>query len=159
MPWKQILFLKYPTLLLIVKIWKVVKALLGYQGFTEYSPLLDNKHLHELHSIGKMKECENGDINCLAQTYEYMTLKSFQELRKEYAIPNQSFYRYLKDRHALRMQFKEKTLGWNEIPLLLEVVSASSSKGLISDLYVNICKAAVEGVEDLRRSSEGMYWT
>lgn len=47
------------------------------------------------------------------------------------------------------MQFKEKTLGWNEIPLLLEVVSASSSKGLISDLYVNICKAAVEGVEDL----------
>lgn len=32
-------------------------------------------------------------------------LKSFQEIREEYAVPNQSFYRYLQVKHALDTQF------------------------------------------------------
>lgn len=36
---------RYTTVQMMVKSWESVKALLGYNGFSEFSPLWDNKNL------------------------------------------------------------------------------------------------------------------
>lgn len=74
---------------------------MGYRGFTEYSRLWDNKNLQELQVMGKIKEWESCGISRLTHIYEDRTLKSFQDLREEYDILNQSFSKYLQIRHAL----------------------------------------------------------
>lgn len=109
---------KCPTMELMEKGRKTTKALLGYHGFTEYSPLWDIKNLKELNVMGEIEEWERCGIDCLAKMFRTGSLKSFQELREEYAVPNRSFYRYLQIRHALNAQFKEEALEWSEMSLL-----------------------------------------
>lgn len=45
---------KCPTTQLMVKSWESVKNVLGYVGFSEFSPLWDNKNLNELKVMGGM---------------------------------------------------------------------------------------------------------
>lgn len=71
---------------------------------------------------------------------------------EEYAIPNRSFYRYLQIRHALEAQFSGKEPVWCEMFCLRKLVNASSTKGLISDLYGRLNATGQEGtVENKNR--------
>lgn len=62
-----------PTLIMITKMWESVKTLMEYRGFTEYSPIWNNKKLHKLQFMGKIKEWENQGINRLAHLYKDST--------------------------------------------------------------------------------------
>lgn len=65
---------------------------------------------------------------------------------EEYAIPNRSFYRYLQIRHALDAQFSGKEPEWCEKPSLRKLVNASTSKGLVSDMYRSLNMMGQEGL-------------
>lgn len=118
-------------------------------GYTEFSPIWDNKHLQEVENVEKSKECERCGLRRLAKLYKDTILKSFQELREEYGVSRQSFYKYLQIRHALKKQFKERPLERSEIAILRKVVDACLSKGLISKMYGNICEVAIDGKREL----------
>lgn len=77
-------------------------------------------------------------MHLLNQLFKNGTLKSFQELREQYAIPNMSFFRCLQIRHALGEQSRERALEWSKIPLLQKAINAKTLKGLISGLYPHI---------------------
>lgn len=74
-----------------------------------------------------------------------------------YGISNHSFYRYLQIRHALSIQFKTHAIEWSKVPLLQRVIKTGTSKGLISELFAQICSRVIEGPESLsskKRSEE-----
>lgn len=85
----------------------------------------------------------------LIQLYRETTLKSFQELREEYGIARQSFYKYLQIRHALNKQFRVKLLEFSGITVLRKVVDANLTRGLISEIYENICEVVINEKEEL----------
>lgn len=85
--------------------------------------------------MGKIEEWERSDIHYLVQLHRAGRLKSFKEIREEYAVPNKSFYRHLQVRHALDAQFREEVPEWSEMSSLRKVVNARTSKELISDMY------------------------
>lgn len=113
-------------------------TLMGYNGLTEYAPIWSNRYLQELAPMEKINAWEELGIGRLVQLYVGSTLKSFAELRREYGIPNHSFYRYLQIRHALNAQFKTQVVEWNRAPLLHKLAQSGTAKGLISELYAQI---------------------
>lgn len=42
-----------PTTQLMVRVWETVRTMLGYGGFSEFSPIWDNKNLRELKVMGE----------------------------------------------------------------------------------------------------------
>lgn len=145
-----------PTTQLMIRSWKMVKAVLGYSGFSEFSPLWNNKNLKEHSVMGKMEEWDRRGIHRLRQMYRAGRMKLFQELREEFAVPNRLFFGYLQVRHALEAQFKGKEIEWSEMPLLRKLVNSKGSRGLISEIYRSIIKAGQEGeVEPKRRTKWG----
>lgn len=140
------------TVQLMVRSWESVKTVIGYAGFSKFSPLWDNKNLKELKVMGKIEVWDRRGIHCLAQLYRAGRFKSFQEIVEEYAVPNRLFYSYLQVRHALDAQFRGKEPEWREMSLLRKLVNTSISKGLISDMYGCISMAGQEGeVESKKR--------
>lgn len=44
-----------PTFMLIKKTWEISKKILGCQGYTEFSPIWDKKHLKEVENVERSK--------------------------------------------------------------------------------------------------------
>ncbi|PIO12292.1 hypothetical protein AB205_0045360 [Aquarana catesbeiana] len=122
-----------PTVQLMIRSWKTVKAVLGYTGFSEFSPIWNSKNLEELNVMGKIEEWDRRGIHCLAQLYRAGRLKSFQEIREEYAVPNRLFFSYLQVRHALEVQFRGKVIEWSEMPLLRKLIKWEEDVGTITE--------------------------
>lgn len=118
------------TLKLIAKVWQSVKIVMGYKEITECAPIWNNRQLQELVLMEKINEWEESGIGQLAQLYEGSTLKTFVELRREYGIPTNLFYRYLQIRHALNAQFKTQVVKWSRAPLLQRLVESGTTKGV-----------------------------
>lgn len=49
---------------------------------------------------------------------------------------------YLQLEHALKAQFRNYSLVWNETPLLHSILQAAPTKGLISKIYNQLSKEA-----------------
>lgn len=141
-----------PTTQLMVKSWTKVKKIMGYVDFSEFSPLWDNSKLNEVKIMGKIEEWDRQGIHFLSQLYKAGSLKTFQELVIEFAIPNRSFYRYLQVRHALDAQFNGKEPLWSDMISLRKLADSDSTKGLISDMYRSL-RSSLQGVrvEDKNR--------
>lgn len=129
-----------PKLKMITRVWQTTKRIMGYKGTSEYSPIWNNKNLQELLSVDSNKLWERCGISRLIQIYEGDTLKSFEELKYEYGMPNRVFYTYLQIRHALSKQFDRQPPIWCRIPLLQTIIKSESSKGLISEIYTQLIK-------------------
>lgn len=139
-----------PTIKLITKVWKSIKALKGMGGETRFTPLWDNKNLQELIQIGKIRIWETKGIVKLVQLYNGSTLKTFSSLKEEFDVPNHSYYNYLQIRHALRAQFGEPGPSWSLSPILQRLCSSDGSGGFIAEMYPHICKGSMEGPEKLK---------
>lgn len=124
----------------MMKAWDTAKILLSYRGFSDLTPLWGNSKLGELQKVGTIKEWERCGLRYFSQLFQEGNLKTFQELRAQYALPNKSFFRYLQVRHALVVQFRGKTLEWSAIPILQKLINGDSTKGLISNIYPYINK-------------------
>lgn len=140
-----------PTNQLMIRCWKMVKKILGYVGFSEFSPLWNNKNLKELSVMGKIEEWDRKGIHRLMQLYRAGRLKSFQEIREEFELPNGLLFGYLQLRHALEVQFKGKEIEWCEMPMLRKLVNSMEFRGLISKMYKSISKEGQEGEVEPRR--------
>lgn len=125
------------------------KEILEYQGFTDLSPLWNNRHLQELSNVEKSRDWERCGLTRLSQLYRLGVFKSFLELREDYGISYKSFFKYLQVRHALRIQFKEKPPEWCEANFLWKIIDANVSRGLISFIYDCICDRVIKENEDL----------
>lgn len=125
----------YPTIIMLTKVWKTVKNQMRYNGCNEYTPIWNNRNLQEIHKIGKVREWEDQGIKKLRQLYSGNTLQKFSELESEFNLSPGSFYAYLQLEHALKAQFKNYSLVWNETPLLHSIFQVAPTKGLISKIY------------------------
>lgn len=121
-----------PTYKLVTKVWQATKRIMGYGGPTEFSPIWYNKGLKELLTLEKNWIWALHGLCRPAQLYKVNILKSFTELRREYGIPNNTFYTYLQIRHALDSQFSNCPLEWCNAPLLNKIIRANTTKGLIA---------------------------
>lgn len=121
-----------PTYKLIINVWQATKRIMGYGGYTEFSPIWDNRGLRELLTLEKNWIWVRHGIRRLVQLFEGKNLKPFIELGREYGIPNNTFYTYLQIRHALNSQFSNCPLEWCNVPLLNKIIRANSTKGLIA---------------------------
>lgn len=54
---------------LLVKLWKMIKSLLQYEGYTEFAPLWDNEFQKELGGLGAFSDWRRWDIERLVQLY------------------------------------------------------------------------------------------
>lgn len=134
------------TLKMIIKVWQTVRKIMGYNGISEYSPIWNNKYLHELLTIDKNKLWERCGVSRLIQLYEGDTLKSFEDLRQDYGIPNQIFYSYLQIRHSLGEQFSAQPLAWSKISLLQKIIKSDTTKGLIAEIYAQLMNRIITQV-------------
>lgn len=80
------------------------------QRINRIYPLWGNRKLEEIQKMGAVRQWERSGLNVIVQLYQDGSLKSFQELKDQYAIPNKSFYRYLQIRHASTEKFRGRIL-------------------------------------------------
>lgn len=66
---------KIPTFTLVNKLWEIVKRMLGYWVYTEFSPIWNNKHLKEVEHIEKCKVWEGCGLVRLVQLYSVNWVK------------------------------------------------------------------------------------
>lgn len=125
---------EFPTIKLIVRLWKTVKKLMRYEGLTDYTLIWNNCNLQEILKIGKVRVWENLGIKRLRQLYSGNTLKKFPELVREFKIPQSSLFSYRQLEHALKAQFKDQPLRWKEMPLFQSVLQVVPTRGLISKI-------------------------
>lgn len=53
------------------------------------------------------------------------------------------FFRHLQIRHDLHVQFKTQAVEWSKISLLQRIIKPDISKGLISELYAQLCSKTI----------------
>lgn len=132
---------KFPTIKLIIKLWKTVKKKMGYGALTAYSPIWNNHNLQEVLKIGIFREWEKLGLSKLSQLYNDFGLKKFSELVGEFKLPRGSFFLYVRLEHALKAQFKAQTPRWEEMPLFQCIIQITPTRGVISRIYDQLSKS------------------
>lgn len=76
-------------------------------------------------------------LRCLHQVFSKGDLKSFEQLRHDFKLPQTNFYRYLQLRHLLTThQEYEKVKNPSQIEVVLqEIQSSHNTKRVISKVY------------------------
>lgn len=116
------------------KIWAVVRLRLAMPHKHSHTPLWDNPGLKELLTLpGRSMWLARG-VRTLSDVYQDNTLKSFQQLKDDFVLPNSMHFRYLQLRHALLTQFHDGSPNLEQLDILHIIVGQDSSK-LISIFY------------------------
>lgn len=114
------------------KIWDMGSARLNMPATHEFIPLWHNTAL--FYSIPDCDMWGSRGIFYLSHIVSDGTLKSFDRLKSEFALPNQMYFRYLQLHHAYRAQFPA-----NSTPLannsLFEAIKCLDPEKLISQFY------------------------
>ena len=109
-----------------------------------------NKNLPEIEGVEKCGTWERQGITRLLHLYKGDTIKTFSDLRLEFNIPNNTFFKYLQIRHAIQTQFKSLPLIRAKTPVINKLAKKISTKGLISELYNNLGDRAINQKGNLR---------
>uniref|UniRef100_A0A803J788 Reverse transcriptase domain-containing protein n=1 Tax=Xenopus tropicalis TaxID=8364 RepID=A0A803J788_XENTR len=119
-----------------LRIWDKANKLVPHKtGVIEhYTPIWENRTLPECCTMQDTVLWKEKGIWCLGQVLDHNTIKSFEQLKQEYNLPNHYLFRYLQLRHALSTQYPAgyPTL---EIQPYLTAIQAGYTKGMISKLY------------------------
>lgn len=78
------------------------------------------------------KDWLNSGIKTLSDLYEHNVLKSFEDLRQEFRLPQKCFWQYLQLRHLL---CSELNLSLTKSTLLKNILSISKSSHAVSKYY------------------------
>lgn len=99
-----------------------------------HTPLWDNPHMLKLVSIPDHGIWGNKGVIYLSQVVANGTVKSFQTLKDNFALPNHMLFRYLQLQHALNSQFGDSIPAF-KILLLVDIVLGRDPKRLLSQIY------------------------
>lgn len=87
------------------RVWEVVKHKLKMPSTHSHAPLWDNSDLGELLKVPNPELWLHYGVGFLSDVYSDNMLKSFQQLKTDFDLPNTMLFCYLQLRHALSAQF------------------------------------------------------
>uniref|UniRef100_A0A3Q1G672 Reverse transcriptase zinc-binding domain-containing protein n=1 Tax=Acanthochromis polyacanthus TaxID=80966 RepID=A0A3Q1G672_9TELE len=148
-------FQKHPIVSFLQYVWKRAAAILGF-----------NSHLHSQASIwlnpslciGKSPFIWNlwveKGIFTLYDLYEGGALKSFEDLRALYGLPQNQFWRYLQLRHLLCHVFGSPTFPPSDVDWSTQVLSTLGKDCKASVFYAMLLKNSNNDLPTLKRTWE-----
>lgn len=83
-----------------------MRYIMQYVDISVYTPLWENIKYKEINKLEGFGVWRGLGIQYISQLYSNNILNTFQELQREYSLPQHTFFQYLQLRHTLQAQFK-----------------------------------------------------
>lgn len=124
-----------PTLSLIQKIWNKGRQLQGVQGFTDFSPIWENRTYVELAKLQQGPRWHVHGVTLLSHIFENGKLLSFLEMQDKFKLPATIWYSYLQLRRAENAQGDAGEWTLSPTPVFHMLHYSTATKGIISQCY------------------------
>ena len=126
---------RFPTYVLMQKVWNKVRMMQGVTGYTKYSPIWDNLHYREIAKIPYGSRWKQHGISLMSHIVRAGRLRPFAELRADFQLPTSMHFYYLQLKHAFEAQREDDIWAMDVAPVFNYLSDVSSYKGFISSCY------------------------
>lgn len=116
--------------------WQDIKKFCGFLStISMVAPLSSNPDLPPLIGKSLFTKWKDHGIHQLQNLFQEGSLKSFADLRSEFDIPNQDFYKYLQLRHCITTLERSGRISFSLSVIEDIMVNSTTLKGRISVIY------------------------
>lgn len=127
---------RYPTLVLMHKVWWKLRDMYSIVGCTSYTPIWNTPWLPELCKLEDFSSWQSQGVRRVSHLITGEgDLKQFSQLQSEYALPHSAFYKYLQLRHAFTKEDSDVKCCTKQFTPVDVISNTGTSRGLISLLY------------------------
>lgn len=116
------------------RVWTLASAKLHIPSLNNFTPLWHNVALPEFKVLPDSGLWSSRGIFYLSHITLHGKLKTYENLKLEFSLPDHMYFRYLQLRHAFRAQFPLDDPSIANNPLM-EAVKYPDPKKLISNFY------------------------
>lgn len=140
---------------IVFLLWKqALKKIRWWGRLTRETPLWSNGQLPQLQTLSGFRGWDVIGVSSLGDVMHRTTLKSFQQLQADFAMPRSQFYKYLLFRHALMPYIRDLDTLPAFSPLEAKLFMGDLQDRKISKIYQTLVTNSPNSLDRLRRTWE-----